>query len=156
MTGKLLGPHITGTCKRVHFATLIAGHLNDNMGGRSETKEANAFRRPGHLEGTVSNQSRTQQWSSLQIRVTCRNAETEPFIRRGQFSKAAIDLASSKFGLVTQIFPAAFTIMTISARPAQPGNAYPIPHFESGDMFPHFDDGADNLMSRNEREFRIG
>ena len=69
---------------------------------------------------------------------------------------AAIDSVTGKFCAVAEVFAIRSTIRTIAIGPAEPWNANPIASCKSIYAFADLLDAADNLVTKNERKFRIG
>ena len=82
--------------------------------------------------------------------------KTKSRISHGELGIAAVDRVTGETCAVAKILPVRTTIDTFAIGPAEPGNAHPIAHFKlrifaTTDFF----DGADNLVSGNQWQFRI-
>ena len=69
---------------------------------------------------------------------------------------AAVDIETGKFCAVAEIFAVRPAINAIAIGPAEPWNANPIASCKSIYAFADLLDAADNLVTKNERKFRIG
>src|SRR6266403_5125753 len=77
-------------------------------------------------------------------------------VGHGEPSVAAVDGITGKFCPVAEIFAVRPAINAIAIGPAEPWNANPIASCKSIYAFADLLDAADNLVTKNERKFRIG
>ena len=100
----------------------MARHLDQKVRGRSEPVEAEPLGVPGHAQGPVTDEPRTEQRRGLEVRVVRGDREAEPRVRDAVFREPAIDLVAGVAGAVAEIFSSRQAVTAFSAAPAEPGN----------------------------------
>src|SRR5437016_3185431 len=111
---------------------------------------------PSFAIRSVTDQSRAKQRCNLDVIVTIRQMETESRIRDGKLGVTAIDGATGKAGIIAKILSAGSAIRAIAVGPAKPRDSHPISDCEVRISFADFFDSSDNLVTENQRQFRIG
>jgi hypothetical protein len=91
----------------------------------------------------------------MQVGVALRYPKTKPRIRDGKLGVAAVELIAGKPGGVAKVFPPRLTIGTAAARSTEPGDSNSLAGFKAHNLAANRRYGANNLMARYEREFRI-
>jgi hypothetical protein len=82
--------------------------------------------------------------------------ETVSRIRDGELGITAIDGVTGKAGVIAKILSAGSAIRAIAVGPAKPRDSHTISDCEVRIFFAAFFDLSDNLVTENQREFRIG
>src|SRR5437773_4930506 len=77
-------------------------------------------------------------------------------IGNGELGVTAIDGVTGKAGIIAKILSAGSAIRAIAVGPAKPRDSHPISDCEVRISFADFSDSSDNLMTENQRQFRIG
>ena len=89
------------------------------------------------------------------IRIALGNGKAKAFVCNHELRVTAIQRISGKLRIFTKILPARTTVTAFPAGPAQPGNANTGTLLEAFRTFADFHDTADNLVTENERQFRM-
>src|SRR6266513_4557820 len=126
------------------------------MRGIAEPVNAETSRIARFAIGAVTDQSRAKQRCNFDVVVTLRQMETVSRIRDGELGVTAIDGATGKAGIIAKILSAGSAIRAIAVGPAKPRDSHPISDCEVRISFADFFDSSDNLVTENQRQFRIG
>src|SRR5882724_369815 len=81
--------------------------------------------------------------------------KTVPRIGDGELGETAIDGVTGKVGVIAKILSAGSAIRAIAVGPPKPRDSHTISNCEVRIFFPDFFDSSDNLMTENQRQFRI-
>ena len=108
VTRELLGLRVTGPGKGIDIAPLVTSHLSDDVGGRSETINAEPPRRSRHCQRPIADESRAQQRSSLGITISGWNRKTKALVSNRVLGVAAIDLVACETAPAHTGFPVRF------------------------------------------------
>jgi hypothetical protein len=82
--------------------------------------------------------------------------ETVSRIRDCELGVTAIDGVTGKAGVIAKILSAGSAIRAIPVGPAKPRDSHTISDCEVRIFFADFFDSSDNLVTENQRQFRIG
>src|SRR6266568_1972400 len=82
--------------------------------------------------------------------------KTESRIRDGELGVTTIDRVTGKAGVIAKIFSARSAIRAITVGPAKPRDSHTISDREVRIFFADFFDSSDNLVTENQRQFRMG
>jgi hypothetical protein len=134
------------------LAALIVSHLNEDVGSSTKAIEAKPTRITGHRQGSVSNEARAKQRGRVQVGIALRNPKTEAGIRNGIFGVAAIQLITREERVITEILTSGRAIGALAARSTQPRDSNPLTRLKPGNLIAQLRNGADNLVSWNERK----
>src|SRR5690349_17930563 len=131
----------------------MTGHLQHQMSGRAESREAEqlAIGKSGKHQRSISDRSRTQKRRSLHIRKDMGNGINKIFIDNHELSISAMVVASRRSEIHAQIFHTPATILALPTCGKYPCDADTLTLFESFglDSIPFND--THNLMPRDHR-----
>src|SRR5213076_2197244 len=77
-------------------------------------------------------------------------------IGNGELGVTAIDGVTGKAGIIAKILSAGSTIRAIAIGPAKPRDSNASPDYVVRIFFADFFNSSDNLVTENQRQFRIG
>ena len=138
------------------FAPFVNRNLRDQMRGVAKAIHAKAPRIARFAIGSITDQSRAKQRCNLDVVVTLRQMKTVSRIRDGELGVTAIDGVTGEARVIAKILSAGSAIRAIAIGPAKPRDSHAISDCEVRIFFADFFDLSDNLMTENQRQFRIG
>src|SRR5262249_60432309 len=109
-----------------------------------------------HLEGSVADQSRTQQRCRRDIVVAVGDRKTVRGLGDGQSGIAAVDLVARELRRIAEVLGRTAAKAAMAAGMAEPGNADPVAKPHAGDASTQGFDAADDLVARNDRQLPLG
>ncbi len=84
-----------------------------------------------------------------------RDGETEARVGDGVFCIASVQVIAGVSRRITEIFSARTTVFALAARPAKPGHPNPVALLELVHSGAGFHNPTDDLVTEDEREFRL-
>ena len=157
-TSELLIGFFSRSGEGIDLPALMDSNLGNDVCRASETvnpEVSGLLDRTCHHQRTVANQARAHQRGRLDVAVRLIQRKTKSRFGHGEFGVAAIDRVTGEPGVVTQVFPVCFAILTMAAGPAKPRDPDAGPHPEIVDPGTAFHNFSDNFMPGNERKFWV-
>jgi hypothetical protein len=128
----------------------------------AEPVNAKASRISRFSIGSVTNQSRAKQWRNCDVIITLRQMKAVSRIGDGELGVAAIDCVTGEARVVAKILSTGSAIRAIAIGPPKPRNSdavadreFRISNLESRIFLADFFNTANNLVTENQRQFRI-
>src|SRR5438552_17131335 len=149
------------------FLSLIQGDLRNQMGRIPESVNAEAAGITCFPIRSIAEHSGTKQRRSSRLRQGRFGGQVdiEKFVwemkaisrvGHGELGIAAVKSITGQSRVIAKIFAVRPAINALAIGPAEPWNANPIASCKSIYAFANLLDAADNLVTKNERKFRIG
>ncbi len=126
------------------------------MGGGAEAVDAEALGVAGFDQTSIADQSGAQQRRGLCVGVRVWNGKTITLIGNGVFRIAAVKCVAGEFCFVAEILLAVLTIRAFGAGPTEPRHADSLADSKTSNVFAQSGDLADDFMTWDERQFRLG
>jgi hypothetical protein len=123
------------------------------VGGRTEAVETETLRVPCGAERPVPDQPSTEQRRDLRVFAPRRETEAVPLVRDGLLGIAAVQRVAREPRPIAQVLAARPAIAALAAGPPEPRHTHTV---ADGEPLPAFDDRADDLVSEDERQLRVG
>lgn len=136
------------------LAPLPDRNLAQDMGRSPKAPDAQLPGRPRHAQRAVADQPGTKQGCQCDRVRRFGKRKDIGCIRQAIFGKTAIPGIAGELRRVAQVFCPAQTIGTAPAGRTKPRHANPLPERELRHPFPQRVNAANDLVSRNQRQFR--
>src|SRR5205807_7112131 len=103
LQGESLCCRIVATGEGEHPAPLVAGDLDDDVGGGAEAVEAEPLRIPGPPQGAVADEPGAEQGRRLQVGTAGGDGQAEAPVGDGLSGVAAVDLIAGEAGELAEV-----------------------------------------------------
>ena len=153
---ELLRREVARAGEREHEPALMAGDLGDDVRGGAKPVDADRVRLAGHAQAAVADQPGAHQRRRFDIAVAGVDRKAIALIGHAQLGIAAVDRVAGETRAIAKIFAAAAAIVANPAGPAEPRHPDPVAERETVDLRPLVDDDADDLVTKHQRQLRVG
>jgi hypothetical protein len=128
------------------------GDLRDDVRSRAEPVDAEALRVARQTKGSVSDETRAEEWSCFGFGPSIGNAEAVARIGDGVFRETPIEVAPGESRSDAEVFAIARAELALPARPPKPGHPDALACREPFDCGARLLDDSHDLMAGNDRK----
>ena len=132
-----------------------AGHLRDDVGRAAKTVNAETSRVTRLSQRPITDQARAEKRCRRDIVERVRNRKAKAGISHRELGVAAINCVTSEPREIAEILAVRPAVFALAASPAEPRNADAFADAKTIDALADPLDMPDDLVSENQRQFRI-
>jgi len=136
-------------------APLVAGDLDDDVGGGPEAVESETLAVPRELQRAPADEPGAEQRRGLEVRVIVGDREAEALVGCRPLGEAAVDLVAGESRAGAQVLVAGTAIAALAARPPEPRHAHAAARRVAARTRPGVFDGSHDLMAEHERQLGV-
>jgi hypothetical protein len=138
----------------VHIATVVPGHLQQNVSSGAETVDAESTSAPRHAVRAVADESGAQERRRVHVVVRVKEGEGDARVRRGVLGVPAVTVTAGEPRVPTKVLLARGAVHTRATHVAQPQDADSHSDVQVGHDGADRGDAADDLVAGDQRNVR--